>query len=279
MRVFDADRAQELFDTYRVWNHANTAALLGRFDGVDDVLLRLAAAGAAIGVATSKSRDAVDLAFSIQPPVVPFQAVVTVEDSALHKPHPEPVLTAIARLGSEIDDAVYVGDAPYDIEAARGRRLRRRRRDLGRRHRRRPGRGRRAMRSPRRRPSSRRSCWGRRDRRPRARIDELRAQIHGHDHAYYVNDAPTADDATYDALLRELRRARGRPPRPRHGRLAHAARRRRPAGGSRRGAPPAADAVARERPQRGRAGGVGRAGAQAAGARPASTRRRATSPS
>ena len=119
MRVFDADRAQALFDTYRVWNHANTAALLGRFDGVDDVLLRLAAAGAVLGVATSKSRDAVDLAFSIQPPAVVFGAVITVEDSALHKPHPEPVLTAIARLGAEVSDAVYVGDAPYDIEAAR----------------------------------------------------------------------------------------------------------------------------------------------------------------
>jgi pyrophosphatase PpaX len=118
MRVFDEPRAQELFDTYRVWNHANTAALLGRFDGVDDVLVRLAAAGAAIGVATSKSRDAVDLAFSIQPPVVGFQAIVTVEDSVQHKPHPEPVLTAIARLGAEPADAVYVGDAPYDIEAA-----------------------------------------------------------------------------------------------------------------------------------------------------------------
>jgi pyrophosphatase PpaX len=119
MRVFDEVHAQALFDTYRVWNHANTAALLGRFDGVDDVLRALADAGAAIGVATSKSRDAVDLAFAIQPPVVEFGAIVTVEDSALHKPHPEPILTAIGRLEAQVADAVYVGDAPYDIEAAR----------------------------------------------------------------------------------------------------------------------------------------------------------------
>jgi pyrophosphatase PpaX len=118
MKVFDEAQAQALFDTYRVWNHANTAALLGRFDGVDDVLVRLAAAGAKLAVATSKSRDAVDLAFSIQPPVVEFDAIVTVEDSTRHKPHPEPVLTAIAQLGAEPADAVYVGDAPYDIEAA-----------------------------------------------------------------------------------------------------------------------------------------------------------------
>ena len=46
MRVFDEPRAQELFDTYRVWNHANTAALLGRFAGVDDVLARHGATAA-----------------------------------------------------------------------------------------------------------------------------------------------------------------------------------------------------------------------------------------
>jgi len=119
MMVFDADRAQDLFDTYRTWNHANTAALLGRFDGVDEVLRELVTAGAAIGVATSKSRDAVNLAFSIQPPAVEFGAVVTVEDTERHKPDPEPVLTAIARLGALPADAVYVGDAPYDIAAAR----------------------------------------------------------------------------------------------------------------------------------------------------------------
>jgi pyrophosphatase PpaX len=119
MKVFDEEHAQALFDTYRVWNHANTAALLGRFEDIDDVLVRLAAAGAALGIATSKSRDAVDLAFSIQPPAVEFSAIVTFEDTTMHKPHPEPILTAIRRLGADVRDAVYVGDAPYDMEAAR----------------------------------------------------------------------------------------------------------------------------------------------------------------
>jgi len=83
MAVFDPDRAQDLYDSYRVWNHANTAALLGRFDGVDEVLRELDRAGAAVGVATSKSRDAVDLAFSIQPPAttsqLPFGAACAAE--------------------------------------------------------------------------------------------------------------------------------------------------------------------------------------------------------
>ncbi len=119
MVVFDPARAQDLYDTYRSFNHANTAALLGRFAGMDELLLRLAAAGAAIGVATSKARDAVDLAFSIQPPPITFGAIVTIEDTTRHKPHPEPILAAVARLGADPTEAVYVGDAHFDIEAGK----------------------------------------------------------------------------------------------------------------------------------------------------------------
>src|SRR5665213_3878282 len=38
----------------------------------------------------------------------------------------------------------------------------------------------------------------------RARAAALREFIHAHDHRYYVQDAPTASDAEYDALMREL---------------------------------------------------------------------------
>jgi pyrophosphatase PpaX len=119
MRVFDPDRAQELFDVYRTWNHANTERLLARYPGVDELLVELDRAGAAIGVVTSKMRDAVDLAFGILPPPVRYHAVVTAEDTDRHKPGPEPLLHALELLGSRPAEAVYVGDARYDVEAAR----------------------------------------------------------------------------------------------------------------------------------------------------------------
>jgi pyrophosphatase PpaX len=119
MHGFDADRAEELFHAYRAWNHANTAALLGRFPDVDDVVRTLARDGFALGVATSKMRDAVDLAFAIEPPAVAFGVVVTIEDTVRHKPHPDPVLHAIERLGSVPARSAYVGDAASDLRAAR----------------------------------------------------------------------------------------------------------------------------------------------------------------
>ena len=37
----------------------------------------------------------------------------------LHKPHPEPLLLALERLAASPDDAAYVGDSPYDMQAAK----------------------------------------------------------------------------------------------------------------------------------------------------------------
>ena len=37
-----------------------------------------------------------------------------------------------------------------------------------------------------------------------ARAEALRREIEGHNHAYYVLDAPTVPDAEYDRLFREL---------------------------------------------------------------------------
>jgi pyrophosphatase PpaX len=119
MEAFDADRADELYHEYRRFNHANTARYLTWFDGMPRLLERLATDGVRLGVATSKSRDAVDLAFSLQPPAVPFDACVVLEDTTTHKPGPAPVLLAIERLGGQPADAAYVGDATYDLMAAR----------------------------------------------------------------------------------------------------------------------------------------------------------------
>lgn len=120
MRHFSEEHAETLFHTYRTWNHANTAALLQAYEGVDAMLAGLAAAGRRMGIVTSKSRDAVDLAFDVLPDVRDhFDIVVTADDTVLHKPHPEPVLHALGALDGTRAAAAYVGDAPFDMRAGR----------------------------------------------------------------------------------------------------------------------------------------------------------------
>jgi pyrophosphatase PpaX len=118
MRIFDAAHADQLLASYVVWNRAHTADYVRWFPGVDDVLRALLAAGVQVAVATSKMREAVDLAFSIVPPPIAFDALVTLEDTDAHKPDPAPVRHAFDKLGVPAAEGAYVGDAAVDLEAA-----------------------------------------------------------------------------------------------------------------------------------------------------------------
>ncbi|MEY4226112.1 MAG: hypothetical protein RL190_869, partial [Actinomycetota bacterium] len=63
--------------------------------------------------------DAVELAFRALPPPIVWDVVITTEDTPVHKPHPAPLLAALERLDGTPADAVYVGDSPFDLQAAR----------------------------------------------------------------------------------------------------------------------------------------------------------------
>jgi pyrophosphatase PpaX len=121
MQVFSPDRAEELFTVYRTWNHANTKRLIATYDGINELLDALAADGRTLGLVTSKSRDAVDLAFDSVPGIGErFSVVLSSDDTALHKPSPEPILRALELLGSDgTGGACYVGDAPFDLQSAK----------------------------------------------------------------------------------------------------------------------------------------------------------------
>jgi pyrophosphatase PpaX len=120
MRAFSPERAQELLDVYKEWNHAHTAELLLAYEGLEDALRTLRAAGVRLGVVTSKSHPTVDLAWRVLPTLEAcFEVVVAAEDTHRHKPDPEPVRLALERLGAGANGACYVGDSPFDLRAGR----------------------------------------------------------------------------------------------------------------------------------------------------------------
>lgn len=120
MEAFSPPHADELYRVYREWNHANTAALLVAYPGVEEALRELRAAGRRLGVVTSKSRDAVDLAWAVLPTLRElFEVEITSDDVGAHKPDPTPIVEALARMGGDPGRPVYVGDAPFDLQAGR----------------------------------------------------------------------------------------------------------------------------------------------------------------
>jgi pyrophosphatase PpaX len=118
MRAFDPERVDELVRVYREHNEPLHDGLVA-FEGIKDVLERLQSEGRRLGIVTAKRRKTVDLAFSILPLERYFDTVVTAEQTEHHKPHPEPVLAALERLGASPADAAFVGDSPFDMGAGK----------------------------------------------------------------------------------------------------------------------------------------------------------------
>ena len=117
MRDLDPDRVEELVDVYRAHNEP-LHATLETFDGVPELLCELVERGHQLGIVTAKRRSTVHLAFD-RFPFLPELTDVLVgsDDTERHKPDPDPVLEALHRLGATPEEAVYVGDSPFDIKA------------------------------------------------------------------------------------------------------------------------------------------------------------------
>jgi len=108
-----------LLATYRTFMFANHDAFVTVYPGVFDLLAAIHARGIPTGIVTSKTR------ISAAPSFARFlldreMAVVVVEDdTARHKPHPDPLLHAAALLDVPPTACWYIGDSTHDMAAAR----------------------------------------------------------------------------------------------------------------------------------------------------------------
>jgi pyrophosphatase PpaX len=118
MREFDEEQANELVRVYREHNSTVYRAVLA-FPGIESVLRQLQSEGRGLGVVTVKGRATVDVTFEVLPLRGYFATVVTADDTERPKPDPEALLLALERLGTDVADAAYVGDSPFDIRAAK----------------------------------------------------------------------------------------------------------------------------------------------------------------
>ncbi|MFC7491198.1 MULTISPECIES: HAD family hydrolase [unclassified Knoellia] len=115
----DPERGHDLDSTYREWNLANTARLIERYAGVPEMLAALTEAGANLHIVTSKRTETARLALEAVGIDHLIDVVGALEHTTRHKPDPEPLLAAAAKVGVDPTAAVYVGDATVDMLAAR----------------------------------------------------------------------------------------------------------------------------------------------------------------
>jgi pyrophosphatase PpaX len=118
MQALAPDHVEELVTVYRAHNEPLHDELVC-CGGVEDVLVRLKEEGRRLGIVTAKRRQTVELAFARLPIEHLFETVVGGDETDRHKPDPAPLLLALERLRADPKDAAYVGDAPFDIKAAK----------------------------------------------------------------------------------------------------------------------------------------------------------------
>jgi pyrophosphatase PpaX len=112
-------RGEELTAVFRAWNLANHDALIQTVEGMAELLAELHRAGARTGVVSSKKFETIRLGLGAVGLADEIDVLAGQEQTELHKPHPEPLLYAASRLGAQPADCVYVGDAIFDLQAAR----------------------------------------------------------------------------------------------------------------------------------------------------------------
>jgi len=119
MQAIDVERADDLLQAYKEHNDG-LHETLEAFDELVALLPGLKAEGRRLGIVTAKRHRTVGLALERFPALADaFDVVVGFEDTGRHKPDPDPVLLAVERLAGTPAEAVYIGDSPFDIGAAK----------------------------------------------------------------------------------------------------------------------------------------------------------------
>lgn len=115
----NADEQRAMLDTYRGHQDELHDTLVRPFPGAVETVAELARRGVKLALVTSKLRRSTLRGMDLCGLTAHFPVIITPEDVRSPKPHPEPVLAALERLGVAPSEAVFVGDSPHDMVSGR----------------------------------------------------------------------------------------------------------------------------------------------------------------
>ncbi len=109
----------EMIKKYREWNHAHHDELVTEYDGVLSTLQKLKEQDIRLAIVSTKRRDTIKKGLELMGASHLFEFLIGIDDVKNVKPHPEPVLLAIEKLGISKEEAMMIGDNYHDIEAGK----------------------------------------------------------------------------------------------------------------------------------------------------------------
>ncbi len=113
------DELDAMMDTYRTFNLDQHDVMVRAFPGVVDMVKELHRLGAKLALVTSKLSDGANRGVRLLGLDEELSVRVCADDVQHGKPHPEPVLKALAALDASPESALFIGDSAHDIEAGR----------------------------------------------------------------------------------------------------------------------------------------------------------------
>ncbi len=117
-REFPGVEPEESAEVYRRFQIENTDQLVKVFDGIPELLEALKKAGFRIAIVTSRTRESANRYMNMLGIDGYFEDMVSCEDTTIHKPNPEPILCCLEKLGISRDEAIMIGDSPFDMKCA-----------------------------------------------------------------------------------------------------------------------------------------------------------------
>ena len=115
----DATQADAMTSTYREYNREHHDRLVRPYPGIREALEALRERNVTLAIVTSKTRQLAWRGLRRCALDEYFEVLVGVEDVTEFKPHPAPVLTALARVAADAAETVFIGDSPHDVASGR----------------------------------------------------------------------------------------------------------------------------------------------------------------
>ena len=117
-REFPEVDPRESAEVYRNFQKENADELVKIFPGIKELLESLKTDGCRMGVVTSRTRESAQRYMDMFGIGDYFEEMVSCDDTDIHKPNPEPILLCLKKMGITAEEALMVGDSPFDIKCA-----------------------------------------------------------------------------------------------------------------------------------------------------------------
>lgn len=117
--LFPDKDTEEMVNTYRNYQRHIYTDKINMFPGITELISELKLRSYQLGIVTSRLWESTRQGLYKFDIAHMFDAVVSAEDTTVHKPDPAPCLICLDKLGIRPEEAIFVGDSKFDVLCAK----------------------------------------------------------------------------------------------------------------------------------------------------------------